>query len=81
MLGLMISWLLLTLLSGFVFSGQEAAFIDFFGENSNVVKFALDQNFKLVIEDSKQITRFAITSTKTNHDHQVPLFSSKVPFC
>ena len=45
------------------------------------MKFALDQNFKLVIEDSKQITRFAITSTKTNHDHQVPLFSSKVPFC
>ena len=82
MLGLMISWLLLTLLSGFVFSGQEAAFIDFFGENSNVVKFALDQNFKLVIEDSKQITRFeAITLIKTNHDHQVPLFSLMVPFC
>lgn len=78
----MISWLLLTLLSGFVFSGWEAAFIDFFEENSNVINFAPDRNFELMIEDSKQITRFeAITSIETNHDHQVPLFSLRIQFC
>ena len=47
-----------------------------------MINFAPDRNFELMIEDSKQITRFeAITSIETNHDHQVPLFSLRIPFC